>query len=154
MIRTVIWSLLRSQESAPSLNLVKGLQLGNGNEDDDSLLSTTNVDLLSSRDLEGSEFGFKLGNIVLQVDESLSNVNFDALDSGAGGSGGAGDFGGYLCRHNGLKISSPERSADVEIFESVEEREQAPKVSSEFRIFTSLSMTEISQSSWKHYRVR
>lgn len=94
---------------------MEGLQLRNGDEDNNSLLSTTNIDFLSSRDLKGSEFGFELRDVVLQVDEGLGNIDFDALSSGAGSGGGTGDFGGYLCRHYGLKKRDQERSADVDM---------------------------------------
>lgn len=91
------------------LNLVEGLELRNRDKDDDSLLATTNLDLnlvvtknlalipfiakilssgtithlLGRRDLKGSEFLLELSDIVLKIEKSLSNAQFDFIGWGS-----------------------------------------------------------------------
>lgn len=106
-MRARVTSVLHSIDTCthrnlPLLNFVESLQLGDGDEDDDGLLATTNINLFGSRDLEGSKFSLELGNAVLQVNESLGDIDLDGLGDFSGGVCGAHDLGRYLCRHDGL----------------------------------------------------
>ncbi len=68
----------------PLLDLVESLELGHGDEDDNSLLAALDLDLLGARDLEGSELSLELRDVGLEVKESLSDNGLD-LRGGAGG---------------------------------------------------------------------
>ena len=63
---------------------MESLELGHGDEDDDSLLAALDLDLLGAGDLEGSELGLELRDVGLKVNESLSDNGLD-LGGGAGG---------------------------------------------------------------------
>lgn len=63
---------------------MESLELGHGDKDDDGLLAALNLDLLGARDLERSELGLELGDVGLEVNESLSDNGLD-LVGGAGG---------------------------------------------------------------------
>jgi hypothetical protein len=103
----------RQTRDGPALDLVERLELGNGDEDDNRLLATLNVDLASSRDLEGTKLGLEVGNVGLEVEEGLrfdesaraarggatqetylSNKELGSIGSGAGRVGGASQLGG------------------------------------------------------------
>jgi len=86
----------------PLLDLVESLELRNGDEDDDGLLSTLDVDLLSGRDLESSKLSLELGNVVLEVEDGLGNSLLGLVRSGGGGVGSSLDLGGEG-RHLDLK---------------------------------------------------
>lgn len=64
----------KKHDNLPLLDLVESLELGNGDEDNNGLLAALDVDLTSRRDLEGSKLGLELGNVVLEVQESLGNL--------------------------------------------------------------------------------
>lgn len=66
---------------------MESLQLGNGDEDNDGLLAALDVDLTSRRDLEGSQLGLDLRDVVLQVQESLGDL---LLNLGGGSARGVG----------------------------------------------------------------
>lgn len=70
----------------PSLHLVESLELGNGDEDDDGLAATLDIDLAGSGELEGTELSLELGDARLEVEEGLPNEELD----GVGGTGGVG----------------------------------------------------------------
>lgn len=77
----------RNHDYLPLLDLVESLQLGNGDEDNDGLLAALDVDLTSRRDLEGSQLGLDLRDVVLQVQESLGDL---LLNLGGGSARGVG----------------------------------------------------------------
>jgi len=83
---------------------VESLDLGNGDKDDNSLLSTLGVNLLCGRDLELPQLGLELGDILLEVDESLSDGLLDFRGSGSRGVGGPLNL--VLERHVGLKVEN------------------------------------------------
>lgn len=62
------WVNLQLAKSLPLLDLVEGLELGNGDEDDNSLLAALNVNLLSGADLERSELNLELGDVGFEVE--------------------------------------------------------------------------------------
>lgn len=78
----------------PLLDLVERLELGNGDEDNDSLLATLNVDLTRRRDLERRKLVLEVRDVGLEVQESLSNLLLDLGGGGAGRVGRADDLGG------------------------------------------------------------
>jgi hypothetical protein len=78
---------------------VEGLELRDGDEDDDSLLSALDVDLLGGGDLEHSKLRLELGNVVLEVEDGLGDLLLDLVRSGGGSVGGPLDLGSE--RHNG-----------------------------------------------------
>ncbi len=63
-------------ENAPGQDLSERLELGDGNEDNNGLLSTTDVDLAGSRDLEGADLVLEIGDVVLDVNEGLCDHCF------------------------------------------------------------------------------
>lgn len=58
------------------LDLLEGFHLGDGNEDNNGLLATSYIDLTGSRDLEWSELSLQLGDVVLEVNQGLSDAGF------------------------------------------------------------------------------
>jgi hypothetical protein len=84
---------------SPLLNSVESLDLGNRDKDNNSLLSTLGVNLLGGGDLELPQLGLELGDILLEVDEGLSDGLLDLGGSGFRGVGGPLDLG--LERHDG-----------------------------------------------------
>ena len=70
------------------LDLVEGLELRNGDKDDDGLLATSDVDLPGGRDLEWSEIALELGDVVFEVDQSLGDAGLGFIGVGSGGVGG------------------------------------------------------------------
>lgn len=86
---------------------MESLQLGNGDEDDDGLLAALDVDLTSRGDLEGSKLGLELGNVVLEVQESLGNL---LLNLGGGSARSVGsaersvEFGAVKTRRRPLAL--------------------------------------------------
>lgn len=68
----------------PSLDLLERLELGNGDEDDDGLLSTLDINFSGGGDLERSEVGLEVGNVVLEVEESLGDGQFNVIGGGRG----------------------------------------------------------------------
>ena len=79
------------------LDLVEGLQLGDGDKDDDGLLATAHIDFTSGRDLEGPELRLELGNVVLEVDDRLCDTDLRLVGRSGGGVGRAEDL--VLYRH-------------------------------------------------------
>lgn len=77
---------------APLLHLAERLQLGDGDEDDDGLLSTADIDLASRRNLEGPELSLKLGHVVFQVNERLGDAGLYLIGRSGGRVGRAEDF--------------------------------------------------------------
>ena len=71
--------------NTPLLDLVESLELGNGDEDDDGLLATTDVDLAGSRDLEGPELSLELGDVVFEVNQGLGDRDLGLVGRGGGG---------------------------------------------------------------------
>lgn len=80
----------------PLLNLVESLGLGDGNEDNDSLLAALDIYLLGGGDLKRSKLGLEVGNIGLEVEESLSNLLLDLGRSRPGRVGGAVDVSMWI----------------------------------------------------------
>jgi hypothetical protein len=78
--------------NTPLLDLPERLQLGNRNENNDSLLSTSNINFPGSRDLERAKLGLKLWDVVLEVNQSLCNVGFSLVGGLIGSVGGAENF--------------------------------------------------------------
>lgn len=72
---------------------MEGLELRDGDEDDDGLLSALDVDLLGGGDLEDSELGLELGNVVLEVEDGLGDLLLDLVGSGGRGVGSPLDLG-------------------------------------------------------------
>ena len=87
--------------SAPLLDLVESLELGNRDEDDDGLLATTNVDLPGSGDLERAELSLELGDVVFEVNQGLRDRGFGLIGGGGGGVRRAEDL--VLDGHVGLE---------------------------------------------------
>ena len=91
---------------------MEGLQLRYRYENYNSLLSTTDIDFASSGNLKGSQFDFEVGNIVFEVDQSLSDVGFDFIGCSGWRIGGTedlvvnGHFGRgkreVLCKHGSV----------------------------------------------------
>lgn len=86
-----------SARYAPLLDLVEGLQLGDGDKDNDGLLATAYVDFTSGRDLEGTELSLELGHVVLKVDDGLRNADLRLVRRGSRCVGRAEDL--VLYRH-------------------------------------------------------
>ena len=72
----------------PLLNLVEGLQLRDGDKDDNGLLSATDIDFTGSGDLKGTELSLELGDVVFEVDQSLGDAGLCFIGVGSGGVGG------------------------------------------------------------------
>lgn len=77
-----------------ALDLVESLDLGNGDEDDDSLLASLDVDLASGRDLERAELSLEVGNVVLEVEEGLSDQRLRGVRGSARSVSGPEDLHG------------------------------------------------------------
>lgn len=73
---------------------MEGLQLGNGDKDNNSLLATLNVNLLSGGDLELLELRLELGHVVLQVEDGLGDGLLNLSRLGGGRVGRSEDLGG------------------------------------------------------------
>lgn len=71
---------------------MESLELGHGDEDDNSLLAALNLDLLGARDLEGSKLGLELRDVRLKVKESLSDNGLDLVGGAGGGVSRAEDL--------------------------------------------------------------
>ena len=82
---------------SPGLNLMEGLELRDGDKDDDGLLATTDIDLPGSGDLQSVEFRLEIGNVVFKVDQSLGNLDFGLIRGRGRCIGSTGDF--VLERH-------------------------------------------------------
>lgn len=95
--------------SKTTLDLVESLDLGDGDEDNDSLLSSLNVDLAGSGDLERAELSLEIGNVVLEVEEGLGDQRLGGIGSGAGRVGGPED----LCTGCRVKVSESVRDPRV-----------------------------------------
>lgn len=52
---------------APGLNLMEGLELRDGDKDNNGLLAAADIDLPGSRDLQSVEFSLEIGNVVFEV---------------------------------------------------------------------------------------
>lgn len=78
--------------SETTLDLVESLDLGDGDEDNDGLLSSLDVDLAGSGDLERAELSLEIGNVVLEVEEGLGDQRLGGIGSGAGRVGGPEDL--------------------------------------------------------------
>lgn len=70
---------------APLLDLVERLELGNGNEDDDGLLATADIDLAGSGDLERAELSLELGDVVFEVNQGLRDADLGLIGRSGGG---------------------------------------------------------------------
>lgn len=55
------------------------LELGNRDKDNNSLLSTLDVNLLGRRDLERAQFSLEFGDVVLQVNQGLGDADFGLI---------------------------------------------------------------------------
>ena len=71
---------------------MEGLELGDGDKDDDSLLAPADVDLTGGRDLEGAELALELRRAVLKVDYSLRDGSLGFIGGGPGRVGRAEDL--------------------------------------------------------------
>ena len=63
----------------PLLHLAEGLQLWDGDKDDDGLLAATDVDFAGSRYLEGSQFRLEFRHVVFQIDQSLRDAGLELV---------------------------------------------------------------------------
>jgi len=98
-ILTGVIDMYHTRSNSPLLNSVEGLDLRNRDKDDNSLLSTLGVNLLCRRDLELPQLGLELWDILLEVDEGLSDSLLNLRWCGFGCVGGPLDLG--LERHDG-----------------------------------------------------
>lgn len=87
-------------DNLPLLDSVESLDLGNRDKDNNSLLSTLCVNLLGGRDLQLPQLSLELGDILLEVDEGLSDLLLDLRRRGGWRVGGPLDLG--LEGHGGL----------------------------------------------------
>ena len=71
---------------------MESLELGHGDEDDNSLLAALDVDLLGSGDLEGSELSLELGDVGLEVEDGLDNNGLSLSGRAGGGVGRSEDL--------------------------------------------------------------
>jgi hypothetical protein len=78
---------------------VESLDLGDWDKDDNSLLSTLDVNLLGGRDLQLPQLRLELWDILLEVEESLSDLLLNLGGRGLGCVGGSEDLG--LVGHDG-----------------------------------------------------
>ena len=76
----------------PLLDLAEGLELRHRYKDNDGLLSTLDIDLTCCGDLKRTQLGLELGNVVLEVDESLRNVDLNLIGRSDGCIRRADDF--------------------------------------------------------------
>ena len=81
-----------SARYTPLLDLVEGLQLGDGDKDDDGLLATADIHLAGSRDLEWAELSLELGCAVLEVDDRLGDGDLSLICGSPGRVGRAEDL--------------------------------------------------------------
>lgn len=63
----------RTRQDVPCLNLMEGLQLGDGHEHNDRLFSPTHVHLACGRNLQGAQVRLEFGHTVLKINERLCN---------------------------------------------------------------------------------
>ena len=91
---------------SPLLNSVESLDLGNRDKDDNSLLSSLGVNLLGRRDLQLPQLALELGDILLEVDEGLSDLLLDLGRRSGWGVGGPLDL--VLDRHDACRLSKQE----------------------------------------------
>ena len=91
---TLSWN---GNPDAPCLNLVEGLELGDRDKNNNGLLATTDINLPGSRDLQSAELSLEIGDIVFEVNQSLSDLDFGFIWRSGGRIGGTGDF--VLERH-------------------------------------------------------
>lgn len=63
--------------------------MGDGDEDDDSLLAATDINFTGSRDLEGPELSLEFGDVVLEVDECLGDFSLNGIGGSVRRIGGA-----------------------------------------------------------------
>lgn len=100
-----VGELLLELAGEASLDLVESLELGDGDEDDDRLLASLDVDLARGRDLERAELGLKVGNAVLEVEDGLSDEELGRVRGGLGRVGRAEDLGsGRLRKPDGPQL--------------------------------------------------
>ena len=71
-------------DNAPSLNLVEGLKLGDRDENNDGLLSTTDIDLTGSGDLERTKLVLELGGARLEVKHGLCDASLGLIGGSSG----------------------------------------------------------------------
>lgn len=73
---------------------MESLELGHGDEDDNGLPATLDIDLLGGAEVEGSQVGLELSD-ALQVDEGLAHLSLDLGGGDVGGGGGSEDLSGH-----------------------------------------------------------
>ena len=93
---------------SPLLDLVECLQLGDGDKHNDGLLSALDINLPCGGDLKSPQLDLELGNVVLEVEESLSDGKLSLGGGGEGSVGGAEDL--VEGRHAGLNGRKVEES--------------------------------------------
>lgn len=81
--------------SKTTLNLVPGLDLGDGHEDDNSLATALDIHLASSRNLKGAELCLEIGRR-LEVEDGLGDELLSLGGRGARSVGRAEDLGGLM----------------------------------------------------------
>ena len=81
----------------PLLDLVEGLQLRDGDKDNNCLLAAAHIDFTGSRDLEGPELRLELGDVVLKVDDRLGDTDLRLVRRSGRGVGRAENL--VLYRH-------------------------------------------------------
>jgi hypothetical protein len=88
---------------SPGLDLVESLKHGHGDEDDNSLLSSLDVDLLGGGDGELLQLGLELGNVGLQVEDGLGNGLLDLIGGTGRGVGSSLNLGSVGSHFEGMK---------------------------------------------------
>ncbi len=101
-----VGELLLELAGEATLDLVESLELGDGDEDDDGLLASLDVNLARGRDLERAELSLEVGDAVLEVEDSLSDEELSRVGRSLGRVGGAEDLGGGRL-NNTTRVSFP-----------------------------------------------
>ena len=97
------WRSAPARTHTPWLDFAERLQLWNWDKDDDSFLATSDVNFAGSRNLQGTELGLELGDVVLQVDKGLGETCFGLIRRCLGSVGGTRDL--VVDGHDGLWVS-------------------------------------------------
>ena len=82
---------------------MEGLGLGNGDKDNNGLLAALDVDLAGLGDLELTELGLEVRDVLLEVEESLGNLLLDLGGGSLGSVGSPQDL--VLERHGDWRVS-------------------------------------------------
>ena len=83
---------------------MESLELRNGHKDDDGLLAALDIDLPCGGNLENAKLGLEFGDIVLEINQSLSNGTLSLVGRVGWGIGAADDFGGDAGHLEGFNV--------------------------------------------------